>query len=591
MALQINDSFQINSAVPIDTRIMLTKNEMLNVDENLMPDVYFAICTDGKFYLYNKTNSVDPTTGKFRVLEGSGSAKIDKWVSKNSYNTDDLVVYNNAIYQCIATNNDTVFDKTKWKVLGSDFKIEEWATGKDYKEKDLVIYSGKLYQCTTSPQAGNTTFDDTEWLNLSGETVFTKVDKTTIDLATDLATGNYILNGEIKGITFANEVSSVLVDGDVYTITTLSGKVYSFDIVKGTKVEDKFATETKVDDKIHDSLYETIIEHYEKSDVSVVGALEIVSDTSSPSATQIKLSDVTPVIGWTPVGGEYALLVPEHDVTTYMPRTETYTKTEVDEKIGEAECSTTEELEIYGVEDLFGIPDGTKIPEKTLHMELFKKIFQKIIHPTYVPPVLKVVADKVLVEKGVATDVVLTPTFTKNDAGDVNTVTVYKDGVQVDTQATTSVSPYTLSAVNLTAEATYKYEVAYDEGAVKKNNKGDDDRTGIIEAGTIFKEVKIKPVLATYVGVVDNGNVDETNIVANCEKLIRENTTLTKKVSPVFQTVVFATTGTLTSIINQNNYEVLSSFTKTVVSIGGENYNVYALENINVNNFAYTFKF
>ena len=93
MALQINDSFQINSAVSIDTRIMLTKNEMLNVDENLMPDVYFAICTDGKFYLYNKTNSVDPTTGKFRVLEGSGSAKIDKWVSKKSYKPDDLVVY------------------------------------------------------------------------------------------------------------------------------------------------------------------------------------------------------------------------------------------------------------------------------------------------------------------------------------------------------------------------------------------------------------------------------------------------------------------------------------------------------------------
>ena len=292
--------------------------------------------------------------------------------------------------------------------------------------------------------------------------------------------------------------------------------------------------------------------------------------------------------------GQYMLKieeVPEHDVTTYMPRTETYTKTEVDEKIGEAECSTTEELEIYGVDDLFGIPDGTKIPEKTLHMELFKKIFQKIIHPTYIDPVLKVVADKVLVEKGVATDVTLTPTFTKNDAGNVNTVTVYKDNVQVDTQATTSVSPYTLSGVNLTTEATYKYEVAYDEGAVKKNNKGDDDRTGIIEAGTIFKEVKVKPVLATYVGVVDNGNVDETNIVANCEKLIRENTTLVKKVSPVFQTVVFATTGTLTSIINQNNYEVLSSFTKTVVSIGGENYNVYALENINVSNFAYTFKF
>lgn len=241
MALQINDSFQINSAVPIDTRIMLTKNEMLNVDENLMPDVYFAICTDGKFYLYNKTNSKDPATGKFRVLEGSGGAKIDNWVAGNSYNTDDLVIYNNsAIYQCKITNNDAVFDKAKW-------------------------------------------------VSLTGETVFTKVDKTTIDLATDLATGNYILNGEIEGITFANEVSSVLVDGDVYTIVTLSGKVYAFDIVKNTKVEDKFATETKVDEKIHDSLY--VEEHY-KFNADGTGAFTIVADGTVTLPTEIELSVV-----------------------------------------------------------------------------------------------------------------------------------------------------------------------------------------------------------------------------------------------------------------------------------------------------------
>lgn len=240
MALQINDSFQVNSAVPIDVRIMLTKNEMLNIDENLMPDVYFAICTDGKFYLYNKANSVDPTTGKFRVLEGSGGAKIDNWVAGNSYNTDDLVVYSSAIYQCTTTNNDAVFDKAKWKVLG-------------------------------------------------GETVFTEIDKTTIDLATDLATGNYILTGEIEGIAFDKEVVSVLVDGDVYTIATLSGKVFTFDVVKNTKVEDKFATETKVDEKIHDSLY--VEEHY-KFNADGIGAFTIVADGTATLPTEVELSVV-----------------------------------------------------------------------------------------------------------------------------------------------------------------------------------------------------------------------------------------------------------------------------------------------------------
>ena len=114
MAINFGAGFNIAKAEAVDSKMYLTKAQMLVQDDNIMPDVYFAVCPDdGKFYLYNKANLVDPTTGKFRVLEGSGSAKIDKWVSKNSYNPDDLVVYNNAIFQCKITNSDTVFDDTK----------------------------------------------------------------------------------------------------------------------------------------------------------------------------------------------------------------------------------------------------------------------------------------------------------------------------------------------------------------------------------------------------------------------------------------------------------------------------------------------
>ena len=114
MAINFGAGFNIAKAEAVDSKMYLTKAQMLVQDDNIMPDVYFAVCPDdGKFYLYNKANLVDPTTGKFRVLEGSGSAKIDKWVSKKSYNPDDLVFYNNAIFQCKITNSDTVFDDTK----------------------------------------------------------------------------------------------------------------------------------------------------------------------------------------------------------------------------------------------------------------------------------------------------------------------------------------------------------------------------------------------------------------------------------------------------------------------------------------------
>ena len=47
--------------------------------------------------------------------------------------------------------------------------------------------------------------------------------------------------------------------------------------------------------------------------------------------------------------------------------------------------------------------------------------------------------------------------------------------------------------------------------------------------------------------------------------------------------------GDLKSIINQNNYEVLNNFTKTNITINGTVYNVYYLENVNLNNFKYSF--
>ena len=292
--------------------------------------------------------------------------------------------------------------------------------------------------------------------------------------------------------------------------------------------------------------------------------------------------------------GQYVLKVeevPEHDVTTYMPRTETYTKDEIDKKIDENKGATTEEIKVVGVEGI-GYEDGDTIPEGTLFMDIFKKALTRVIHPDYVAPTMTLKADKVLVEKGVATDILLTPTFTQNDAGAINGYKVFKDSAEIDNQVTTSAAAYTDTSAVINAETTYKYEISYDETAViKQNNLGVEDPIGKIEAGSIFKEVKVKPVMATYVGVVDNGNVDETNITTLCTKLIREDKPLTQKMSAAFQTIVFATTGTLTSIINQNNYEVIGSFVKSTVSIGGVDYNVYALENVNVADFGYTFNF
>lgn len=101
-------------------------------------------------------------------------------------------------------------------------------------------------------------------------------------------------------------------------------------------------------------------------------------------------------------------------------------------------------------------------------------------------------------------------------------------------------------------------------------------------------------VYPTYVGIVENGNVDEANILANCTKLLRTKSAYSGKFTANFQTLVFATPtafGTLSSAINQNNYEVLDAFTKQDMTINGVSYYVYILENVNITDFSYNLKY
>lgn len=104
---------------------------------------------------------------------------------------------------------------------------------------------------------------------------------------------------------------------------------------------------------VYGALYTTIPAtedaYIKVTDGSVSGALEVVDDsTVTPTSTQIKLGDVTPVrdSNYTPSIGDYVVLelgVAEHEVTTYMPREETYTKEVIDSKIIQASSG----LEMY----------------------------------------------------------------------------------------------------------------------------------------------------------------------------------------------------------------------------------------------------
>ena len=73
--ISLPQGFKVGAAEAVDSRLTLSKAEMLATKDSLMPTVYLAVCKDDNaIYIYSKDNSIDPEIGKFRVYEnGSGS--------------------------------------------------------------------------------------------------------------------------------------------------------------------------------------------------------------------------------------------------------------------------------------------------------------------------------------------------------------------------------------------------------------------------------------------------------------------------------------------------------------------------------------
>ena len=78
MAINLSAPIKRTGAYPVDETLLLSKAGMKAINDSVMPDVYFALCSDdGKLYIYNKANDIDEETGKFRVMEGGGGGSDD----------------------------------------------------------------------------------------------------------------------------------------------------------------------------------------------------------------------------------------------------------------------------------------------------------------------------------------------------------------------------------------------------------------------------------------------------------------------------------------------------------------------------------
>lgn len=73
--IHVIQGFKLFTRESVDHRFVLSKAEMVSINDNQMPDKYFAVCKDdGYLYVYDKYRIPNNESGKF---EQYGNSKIE----------------------------------------------------------------------------------------------------------------------------------------------------------------------------------------------------------------------------------------------------------------------------------------------------------------------------------------------------------------------------------------------------------------------------------------------------------------------------------------------------------------------------------
>ena len=125
MAIALGTGFSIGSKDLIYDKFVLTKDEMLNINENTYPDQFFALCSDDDcMYTFNISNPVNAETGKFRIVVGSGTGEdVDLdglFMTETEITTMLDAVFSGtsaAIYTAVDSSGHTLVDSDGYEII------------------------------------------------------------------------------------------------------------------------------------------------------------------------------------------------------------------------------------------------------------------------------------------------------------------------------------------------------------------------------------------------------------------------------------------------------------------------------------------
>ena len=121
MATKLSDGFEILARAAVDSRLILTKEQMRSMAKSNMPSIYLCICSDDKkLYIFDGSIAkadIDPDTGRFRPIENYLNFSSSE-ESQNSINATITTAISEspsvqeAIKGAIAVNGGEIVDES-----------------------------------------------------------------------------------------------------------------------------------------------------------------------------------------------------------------------------------------------------------------------------------------------------------------------------------------------------------------------------------------------------------------------------------------------------------------------------------------------
>ena len=229
------------------------------------------------------------------------------------------------------------------------------------------------------------------------------------------------------------------------------------------------------------------------------------------------------------------------------------------------------------------LANGATIPAGTSIDELLNMIVAKAIPASYTKPSVaaSVASGKAAGNYEVGTSITtsIKSVFTKNDAGDIVSNTIYKDGTQVATGASSTVNANDQTFVVPAGTVRFNSKAVYGDAPVKTNNLGQESKEnwfagGTATSGNLDFVGKRKAFYGAGNGGVPTLNSQAVRGLASSKMSPAANTVLEIPVAIGQQHVIFAYPATLRDVnqvmyVETNDTGMASSFTKSTVSVGG----------------------